>query len=155
MYAHVQMVLYRPFLHHITKKKTDRDFDIRAFACASACIQASMQVVWLDEALDSKGLLHGYYWPILYTTFVSVICLLMFVLSNKSDPTAQESLSAAVRGYRILVKFAKTNQSVRNFAESLKVIPSQTTKLNDAQLLTHRSHCLIDSRLRSYVTFPL
>jgi hypothetical protein len=115
------MVLYRPFLHHIAKRKTDKDFDIRAFACASACIQAANQVVWLDEALDSKGFLRGSYWFIFFTTFISVICLLMFVLSNKNDPTAQESLSAAVRGYRIFIKFAKSNSTARNFAESLKV----------------------------------
>lgn len=121
MYAHVQMVLYRPFLHHIAKRKTDKDFDIRAFACASACIQAANQVVWLDEALDSKGLLRGSYWFIFFTTFISVICLLMFVLSNKNDPTAQESLSAAVRGYRIFIKLAKSNPTARNFVESLKV----------------------------------
>jgi hypothetical protein len=121
MYAHVQMVLYRPFLHHIAKRKTDPDFDIRAFACASACIQAAQQVVILDEALDSKGLLNGSYWFILYTTFIAVISLLMFVLSNKTDPTAQESLSAAVRGYRIFIKIAKSTVTARNFVESLKV----------------------------------
>jgi hypothetical protein len=117
----VQTVLYRPFLHHITKHKTDKDFDIRAFACASACIQAAMQVVWLADALDSKGFLRGPSWFIYFTTFMSVACLLMFVLSNKKDPTAQESLSAAVRGYQILVKFGRSNSSARGFAESLKV----------------------------------
>ena len=115
------MVLYRPFLHHIAKRKTDSDFDVRAFECASTCIKAAQQVVGLNEALDSRGLLHRSYWFILYITFIAVMSLLMFVLSNKTDPTAQESLSAAVRGYRIFIKFAKSTVTARNFAEFLKV----------------------------------
>lgn len=121
MHAHVQMVLYRPFLHHITKRKTDPDFDMRAFAYASACVEAAQQVIWLNEALDSKGLLHGSYWFILYTTFIAVLSLLMFVLSNKTDPTAQECLSAAVRGYLIFIKFVNTTVTAGKFLESLKV----------------------------------
>ena len=117
------MVLYRPFLFFIAKRKTDVDFDFRGFACASACIKAAMQVVWLDEMLEAEGLLTGPAWFLYFTTFVAVVSSIMFVVSNKDDPTAQEYFSAAQRGYRILEKSGATNQTAKNYADSLKVRP--------------------------------
>ncbi|KAF1809717.1 hypothetical protein P152DRAFT_476138 [Eremomyces bilateralis CBS 781.70] len=103
-YAHVQMVLYRPFLHHISKSRNDPNFDLRAFACASACTKAAMQAIWLVQALEDRKLLVGCYWFTVYITFFAVACLLMFVLTNGHDPSAKDTFDFAERGRNILVK---------------------------------------------------
>jgi hypothetical protein len=120
-YAHVQMVLYRPFIHHIAKRKTDADFDNRAFACASACINAALQVVWLDEALEAQGILLGSRWLVLFTTFLAVVCLLMFVLSDMNDPMAEECLSVALRGFNIISRFAGLHNGAKVYVDCLGV----------------------------------
>jgi hypothetical protein len=127
-YAHVQMVLYRPFIHHIAKRKTDADFDNRAFACASACINAALQVIWLDEALEAQGIL-GSRWLLLYTTFLAVVCLLMFVLSDMNDPMADECLSVALRGFNIISKFAGSHNDAKFYVECLGVSCSDLTRI--------------------------
>jgi hypothetical protein len=120
-YTHVQMVLYRPFIHHIAKRRTDPDFDTRAFACASACINAALQVVWLIEALEVQGVLLGSRWLLLFTTFLAVVCLLMFVLSNMEDPLAGECLSVASRGFNIISRFATSHNNARIYVDCLGV----------------------------------
>jgi hypothetical protein len=115
------MVLYRPFLHHIAKRKTDADFDFRAFACASSCIHAALQVVRLDEALEAQGIILGSRWLLLFSTFLAVICLLMFVLSNMEDPLAAECWSVASRGFNIFSRFANSNNSAKLYVECLGV----------------------------------
>jgi hypothetical protein len=115
------MVLYRPFIHHIAKSTTDADFDNRAFACASACINAALQVVWLDEALEAKGILLGSRWLLLFTTFLAVVCLLMFVLSNMDDGLAEERLLVASKGFDIISRFAASNNSARVYVDCLGV----------------------------------
>jgi hypothetical protein len=115
------MVLYRPFLHHIGRRNTDADFDYRAFACASACVKAAMQVIWLSEALNEAHLLNGPVWLLFFTLFMAVISSIMFVITNKDDPSAAEYYSAAQRGFTILEKFAASNQMARNYTESLRV----------------------------------
>ena len=120
-HAHVQMVLYRPFLHHIGRRKTDSKFDYRAFACASACVKAARQVIWLTEALNDAGLLRGPLWLLFFTLFMAVVSSIMFVITNKEDPTAGEYYAAAQRGFKILEKFASSNQMARNYTDSLRV----------------------------------
>jgi hypothetical protein len=45
-YALTEMVLYRPFLHHLHRSRQDPDFSIFGFTCASRCVGAAMQAVW-------------------------------------------------------------------------------------------------------------
>jgi hypothetical protein len=128
-YSHVQMVLYRPFIHHIAKRKSDADFDGRAFACASACINAALQVVWLDETLEAQGILLGSRWLILFSTFLAVVCLLMFVLSNIEDPSAEKYLSVVSRGFDIISRFAQSNNSAKVYVDCLAVSRCDSDRL--------------------------
>ena len=62
-YAHVQMVLYRPFLHHAAKNlRPYRDIRYKAYACGSSCVKAAMQVVWLAEELERQSLFNEAGW---------------------------------------------------------------------------------------------
>ncbi|KAF4611356.1 hypothetical protein G7Y89_g15657 [Cudoniella acicularis] len=79
-YAHVQMVLYTPFVHHIARIRTQSKEDVpemRSFACASACIKAAMQIVWIVAELDNRGLQVGgaYYWFMSLFDKISLLCI--------------------------------------------------------------------------------
>ncbi|KAF8861656.1 hypothetical protein BDZ45DRAFT_250787 [Acephala macrosclerotiorum] len=105
-YAHVQMVLYRPFIIHVIRTAPSDPPEMRSFACASACIKAAMQIVWLVEELETRGLLISAYWFTVYITFFAVMALCMFIISNPDDPTVDDALRAAEKGRGILTRLA-------------------------------------------------
>lgn len=45
-YAAAQIMLYRPFLHHLLRAPNDPLFSIVGYGYGSACVQAAMQLVW-------------------------------------------------------------------------------------------------------------
>ena len=120
-YAHVQMVLYRPFLHHINRMNPTITADLRSFACASACVKAAMQVIWLVEQLDNQGLLTGSYWLTVYMTFFASIILVMFALGNTRDPTVMDSLNAAAKGQIILRRLSCNSHVAAGCATKIQV----------------------------------
>ena len=97
-YAHVQMVLYRPFLHHALKQlRSNSHISLKAYACGSACIKAAMQVVWLAETLESYNLFNEAHWFCTLIISFTAACLVLFVMSNEGDPTLQETEDAVRR----------------------------------------------------------
>ena len=80
-----------------------------------------MQAIWLAQALDDAHLLNGPVWLLFFTLFMAVVSSIMFVITNKDDPSAGEYYAAAQRGFTILEKFAPTNPMARNYTESLRV----------------------------------
>ena len=80
-----------------------------------------MQAIWLVEALNDAHLLNGPVWLLFFTLFMAVVSSIMFVITNKDDPSAAEYYAAAQRGFTILEKFAPSNQMARNYTESLRV----------------------------------
>jgi hypothetical protein len=140
-YAHVQIVLYRPFLHLFLERRSGSQVNLRAFACASACISACMQVAWVAQRLANHGLVHGSHWFTVHTLFFAVICLLLFVLSNPNDVTAPDASSAAQAGFAILEELASTNMSALQCVKELRV--SQASHLVCPFWLTFRSLCWI------------
>ncbi|KUJ06794.1 uncharacterized protein LY89DRAFT_397515 [Mollisia scopiformis] len=118
-YAHVQMVLYRPFILHVIRTSPSDPPDMRSFACASSCIKAAMQIVWLIEGLEHRGLLISEYWFTVYITFFAVMALCMFIISNPDDPTFDDALSTAEKGRRILIKLASESVPAEKCVASL------------------------------------
>lgn len=120
-YAHVQMVLYRPFILHVIRTGPSDPPEMRSFACASACIKAAMQIVWLVEELETHGLLISAYWFTVYITFFAVMALCMFIISNPNDPTVDDALRAAEKGRRILTRLAGESVPAEKCVASLGV----------------------------------
>ncbi|KAG4430084.1 hypothetical protein IFR05_014429 [Cadophora sp. M221] len=120
-YAHVQMVLYRPFIQHLVRAQPNDVPEMRSYACASACVTASMQVIWIVEQMDTHGLLIGAYWFTVYITFFAVMSLCMFILGNSGDPTAMEAMTAAVKGRQILIRLSSESASAARCVASLGV----------------------------------
>jgi len=96
------MVLYRPFIHTIIRAESKDVPEMRSFACASACIKAAMQIIWIVSELSNHGLLVSAYWFTDYITFFAVMVLCMFIIGNPDDPTVEETIMAAEKGRNIL-----------------------------------------------------
>ncbi|KAE8444750.1 hypothetical protein EG329_014310 [Mollisiaceae sp. DMI_Dod_QoI] len=133
-YAHVQMVLYRPFILHVIRTTPSDPPEMRSFACASACIKAAMQIVWLVEELETRGLLISAYWFTVYITFFAVMALCMFIISNPDDPTVDDALGAAEKGRRILTRLATNSVPAEKCVASLGTLFDKISLLS----LEHR-----------------
>lgn len=121
-YAHVQMVLYRPFLHHAAKDlRPFCEIHYKAYACGSACVKAAMQAVWLAEALDGRGLFNEAHWFVTLTVSFAATILKLFVLSNEGDPTIRETAEAAERIRELLARYAERSASARRCSVFLEV----------------------------------
>lgn len=122
-YAHVQMILYRPFLHHLINGSSDRVVDTKSYACGLACLEAAKQALYLLEEMDAGDMLTGPYWFTIYTTFSAVVLLLLFVARNPYDSTAEESFVIAESGQRILARLGVRSTMAEQYANSLTVRP--------------------------------
>ncbi|EGE79876.1 C6 transcription factor [Blastomyces gilchristii SLH14081] len=122
-YAHVQMVMYRPFLHYVTGNAQDRKIDKRSFACAAACVSVARNVVHITAGMKEKKLLNGSYWFTMYTTYFAVLSLLFFILENPESATVKDGiLKDALEGKNALAGLAKNSMAADRCAQSLNSI---------------------------------
>jgi hypothetical protein len=105
------MVLYRPFIHHIIRTESKDVPEMQSFACASACIKAAMQIVWIVGELSNRSLLVSAYWFTVYITFFAVMALCMFIIGNPDNPTVEETVAVAEKGHKILTGLAQESVS--------------------------------------------
>jgi hypothetical protein len=109
-YAHVQMMLYRPFLHYVSSGySTGKSLNDRSYACAAACVSVSRNIIHITTEMKRRGVLLGAYWFTMYTTFFAILSLVFFVLENPDKPGSQEILAEATAGKNALRDFAKTS----------------------------------------------
>ncbi|CCH41093.1 putative transcriptional activator [Wickerhamomyces ciferrii] len=122
-FLHVQIVLYRPFIHYISPKYTNQpNVDSLSIQRAKNCISVARTVVNLAQDMIKKNMLSGSYWFSIYTIFFSVACLVYYVhevpfdefhpdyIGIRSDAEAgkeiltllKDSSMAASRTYNIL-----------------------------------------------------
>lgn len=94
---------------------------MKSYACASACVKAAMQIVWLADEMDKRGLLVGAYWFTVYIIFFAIMSLCMFILGNPKDPTTIGAMKAALKGREILVGLALESASAARCVVSLGV----------------------------------
>ena len=120
-YGHAQLLLYRPFLHYVSQNYRSKAVDQRAFACASACISVSRNVIHITTEMKKRGLLIGSYWFSMYTTFFAIINSLYFALENPDDATSQELLKDAMEGREVLAFYAKRSMAADRCSRSLDV----------------------------------
>lgn len=121
-YAHVQMMMYRPFIHYVSQAcqngpKTDK----RSFACAAACVSVARNIVHITSEMKRRGLLVGAYWFVMYTTFFAIISLVYFVLENPNSPTGADILKDALEGRETLASLAQKSMAADRCSESLAV----------------------------------
>ena len=120
-YAYLQMFLYRPFLHYVSKSKRHVVNDKRSYACAAACVSVSRNVIHITTEMSARGLLIGAYWFVMYTTMLAIISLVFFVLENPDSTTCQELLKDAVRGKDVLASLARRSMAADRCTQTLAV----------------------------------
>lgn len=120
-YAHVQMVLYRPFLHHAFYSSPNSVIDKRSYACAAACVGVSRNIIHITAEMKRKGLLIGAYWFTMYTTFFAILSLVFYVLEIPQNVTSQDILREASQGKEILASLANRSMAADRCTKSLTV----------------------------------
>ncbi|KAF9889105.1 hypothetical protein FE257_008082 [Aspergillus nanangensis] len=122
-YAHVQVVMYRPFLHYVSGGSQARGVDRRSYACAAACVSVSRNIVHITTGMHKRGLLNGAYWFTMYTTYFAILSLLFFVLENPDSPTAKDGvLKDAMEGKNTLAGLAKKSMAADRCSQSLSCL---------------------------------
>jgi len=111
-YAHVQMTLYRPFLHYM-RSGHKGEVDKRYYAAAAACVSVSRNVIHIMSEMNRRHLLIGAYWFQMYSTFWAVLTLVYYAVENQDVPTAQaaEYYNCALDGRDMLAKMAKRSNA--------------------------------------------
>lgn len=120
-YAHVQMVLYRPFLHYVAHPYQNGNVDRRSYACAAACVSVSRNVIHITVEMKRRGLLIGAYWFTMYTTFFAILSLVFYVLENPNNSTSQDILRDANEGKEVLASLAKRSMAADRCTSTLAV----------------------------------
>jgi hypothetical protein len=123
-FGHAQLLLYRPFLHYVSQINKEETLDQRAYACASACVSVSRNIIHISTDMRKKGVLAGVYWFSMYTTFFAVVSILYFVCENPTSPTSFELLRDAVEGKEVLAYFSNRSVAAERCSTALNVSPS-------------------------------
>ena len=125
-YAHIEMFLYRPFLHYVSQDVQAKSFDKRSFACAAACISVSRNIIHITGEMKISGLLVGSYWFYMYTTFFAVISLVFFVLENPNSAASADILRDALEGRDTLAGLAARSLAADRCSKQLAVCKTRT-----------------------------
>jgi len=120
-FAHVQMILYRPFLHHISGCGTKQPEITRSYPYAVACVKANRNIVRIMKDMENRAILSGPYWFTIYSTFFATISLVFHVWDNIHDDRALESLKYAESGRDMLLILAYRNMAAARCAATLSV----------------------------------
>ncbi|OXV09245.1 hypothetical protein Egran_02991 [Elaphomyces granulatus] len=129
-YAHVQMVMYRPFLHYVSQA---RSVDKRSYACAATCVNVSRNIIHITTAMHKKGLLNGAFWFTMYTTFFAVLSLVFYVIENPDSTARDGILKDAVEGRETLSGLAKRSLAADRCAQMLDRLFQHFPKLKSTQ----------------------
>lgn len=121
-YAHVQLVLYRPFLHYISPRlRQGSDVDELSYACAAAAISVSRNIVHIGLEIRKQRVLSGPYWFMLYTEFFAVLSLVFYAIENPERPGSAEVLADARAGRKMIADLADKSEAADRLSASLKV----------------------------------
>lgn len=105
--AHVQLLLYRPFLHYVSPRFIRSNVvDKLLHECAAAAISVSRNVVHIGVDIRKQRMLSGPWWFMLYTEFFAVISLVFYVLENPNEPGSAEVLADAHAGRQMIADLA-------------------------------------------------
>ena len=125
-HAQVQMVLYRPFLHHALRQvRRPSRKSLKAYACGSACIKAAMQAVWLAERLEASSLLNAALWHATFTITFTAAVLCLFTTSNRGTPAVDGTEDGVKRIRELCARHAGGNDSLRRCLQFLDVCLSR------------------------------
>ena len=120
-YAHIQMILYRPFLHYVSQSCRKGAVDKLSYACAAACVSVSRNIIHITAEMKKRGLLMGAYWFTMYTTFFAIVSLVFYIFGNPDSTTSQDILKDAMEGKDILSSLASRSMAADRCSATLAV----------------------------------
>ncbi|KAK9775689.1 hypothetical protein SCAR479_07505 [Seiridium cardinale] len=125
-YAHVQMVLYRPFLHAVSPKMTaGKSPDERSYACGAAGINVARNIIHIGIEMRKQVSLVGPYWFTLFTEFFAIITLVFYVLENEDKPGTSDIMADAMAGRDMISKLARRSMAADRISKALDVLFEQ------------------------------
>ncbi|KAI3337623.1 hypothetical protein HD806DRAFT_45300 [Xylariaceae sp. AK1471] len=125
-YAHVQMVLYRPFLHYVSPRFcAGKDVSERAYACGAAYITVARNIVHIGTEMRKQVSLVGPYWFTLFSEFFAIISLVFFVLENQDKPGSKEILADAIAGKNMIGELATKSMVADRISSALETLFDQ------------------------------
>ncbi|KAK5997463.1 Asg1 [Cladobotryum mycophilum] len=131
-YAHVQLVLYRPFLHYVSPRLSQGSrVDELSYACAAAAISVSRNIVHIGLEIRKQRVLSGPYWFMLYTEFFSVLSLVFYAIENPEKPGSAEVLADAHAGRQMIAELAERSLSAERVTNALKPLFDQLSERLD------------------------
>lgn len=144
--CHVQIVLYRPFIHYCSPKfRSSRESQAKT-GSAMNCIAVSRRAMYIAHELTSKKMLNGAYWFSIYTIFFSVACLVYYVHENPNDPEAENIRKDAEIGKNALtslkdasVAAQRTYNLLNTLFEQLNRRTAKMPMANDSAAINQQS----------------
>ncbi|OTB04936.1 hypothetical protein M426DRAFT_57716 [Hypoxylon sp. CI-4A] len=133
-YAHVQMVLYRPFLHYVSPRiSAGKDVNERAYACGAAGVSVARNIVHIGTEMRKQVPLVGPYWFTLFTEFFAIITLVFFVLENQDKPGSMEILADAVAGKEMITDLSRKSLVADRISSSLMLFDQLPENLKEVK----------------------
>jgi hypothetical protein len=120
-FTHVQLVLYRPFLHYISCARTETPTSGQCYAYAAACVDVGRNVIHNTREMEKRNALAGPYWFSIYTTFCATLALVFYVWENAEVQGALQTLKDAEYGRDVLAKLAYKSMAAARHSETLAV----------------------------------
>ena len=121
-YAHVQVMLYRPFLHFVAMDKRDKPVDQKAYACAASYVNVSRNIIHIQTQMKQKGLLNGAFWFIMYTSFFAILSLVYFAAENPDNATTEAVMKDAIEGKEVLAALARRSMAADRCTATLDIV---------------------------------
>ena len=121
-YAHVQMMMYRPFLQYVSPRMpAGQQMDDRHYACAAAAVSISRNIVHIGLEIRKQAVLIGPYWFILYTEFFAILALVYYALENPEKSGSSEILDDALSGKAVIASLSKRSMAADRVTDALNV----------------------------------
>ncbi|PYH56554.1 uncharacterized protein BO96DRAFT_500262 [Aspergillus niger CBS 101883] len=128
-YAHVQILLYRPFLHYFVDSTEGNGHAEHGFhKYASACVDASRNLIHLTEDMHRDGLLYGAHWRIAYMVCTAGLSLIYVVVGSKNPDTARNLKMDLNTAKRMLMCLTPYSSHSRRLHVALTVLTATFTK---------------------------
>ncbi|PYI04673.1 hypothetical protein BO78DRAFT_408877 [Aspergillus sclerotiicarbonarius CBS 121057] len=128
-YSHVQILLYRPFLHYFVDNTEGNGHAEHGFhKYASACVDASRNLIHLTEDMHRDGLLYGAHWRIAYMVCTAGLSLVYVVVGSKSPETVKALKIDLNTAKRMLMCLTPYSSHSRRLHVALTVLTATFTK---------------------------
>ncbi|OKO91666.1 Activator of stress genes 1 [Penicillium subrubescens] len=129
-FTHVQITLYKPFLHYISQSRVDDLTSNQCYAYAAACVDVGRNTIYNARQMEKQDILTGPYWFSIYTTFCATLALTFNVWENAEVENALGTIKDAEYGRHVLTRLAYQSTAAESLSETLghatlKLIPQR------------------------------